>query len=415
MNYAKLLIRCFYVFFCSMSSALRILLEKNTLVGKNYDDWLRNIKLVFSLEKISYVLTDRTPKEPVEGASQEEVDDYRVLAQDFEQGRCFLLASMSNELQRRHEKMDVESILLHLKELYQKRPRALRYGVSCKLFDMKMVAGQSVEAHVLNMIGYIEEMEEMGLGLHHVLYIDIILKSLTPTFIPFIDNMMMNELEPELPNLLSLLREFEETRSKKTPALVLDSSSSKPKGKGKSKSLGPKKVVKKGKGKGKPLQGKKGKMAEAECFFCHKKGHWKRNCASFLADKKKHGNASSSGILVTTNIILSITSIAWVLDTEAGSHICNMLQGLRSRRELKNEEVVLQVGNKASVAAGAVGDFHHTLASGAKMILRNCYFISNFLCNVISVSSLARDGFVFVIKGNVMNIFLMIYCKVLEF
>ena len=159
------------------------------------------------------------------------------------------------------------------------------------------------------------------------------------------------------------LKEFKDNRSKRTPALVLDTSSPKPKGKGKSKSLGPKKDVKKGKGKGKPLQGKKGKMAEAECFFCHKKGHWRRNCTSYLADKKKQDVASSSGILVTTNIVLSITSTAWVLDTGAGSHICNLLQGLRNRRELRNKEVVLQVGNGASVAAGAVGDFHHTLAS----------------------------------------------------
>ena len=156
--------------------------------------------------------------------------------------------------------------------------------------------------------------------------------------------------------------------------------------------------MKKGKGKSNPPQSKKGKMAEAECFFCHKKWHWKSNCVSYLADKKKQVVASSSGIFVTTNIILSITSIAWVLDTGVGSHICNSLQGLRNRRELRDEEVVLQVGNGASIAAGAVGDFHHTLANGAKIVLRNCYFIPQFLCNVISISAIARDGHSFSIN-----------------
>ena len=80
--------------------------------------------------------------------------------------------------------MDVRSILLHLKELYEKRPRALRYGASCKLFGTKMTVGQSVEEHVLNMIGYIEDMEQMGLGLHSVLYIDLILKSPYPNLAP---------------------------------------------------------------------------------------------------------------------------------------------------------------------------------------------------------------------------------------
>ena len=69
-----------------MSTSLKFLLEKNTLVGSNYLDCLRNIKLVFFLEKISYVLTNPTPIKPVEGASHEEEEDYRILAKDFEQG-----------------------------------------------------------------------------------------------------------------------------------------------------------------------------------------------------------------------------------------------------------------------------------------------------------------------------------------
>ena len=105
-------------------------------------------------------------------------------------------------------------------------------------------------------------MEQMRLGLHAVLYTDLILKPLTPTFLPFIANMMMSEQEPGLPKLLNLLKEFEGNRSKRALALVLDTSSSKPQGKGKNKSLGPKKKVKKGKGKGNPPQSKKGKMAD---------------------------------------------------------------------------------------------------------------------------------------------------------
>ena len=68
-------------------------------------------------------------------------------------------------------------------------------------------------------------------------------------------------------------------------------------------------------------------------------------------------------------------------------------------------EVVLQVGNGASIATGAVRDFHHTLVNDAKIVLRNCYFIPQFLCNVIYISSLARDEYSFVIKENVVSIF----------
>ena len=56
--------------------------------------------------------------------------------------------------------------LLHFMELYEKRPYTLQYGVSCKSFDTKRVAGQLVETHLLNMIEYIVEMEELGFALN---------------------------------------------------------------------------------------------------------------------------------------------------------------------------------------------------------------------------------------------------------
>ena len=183
--------------------------------------------------------------------------------------------------------------------------------------------------------------------------------------------------------------------------MVIDSSSPKPKGKGKSKNLGLKKTVKKRKGEGKILPNKKGKMAEAECFFCHKKGHCKPNCASYLENKKKQDVASSSVYSLLQTLFCQLLLLLGYGD---GSHICNSFQGLKNRRELRSEEVVLQIGNGASIAAGAVGNFHHTLASGAKTVLRNCYCIPNFLCNVISISSLTRDVYSFVTKKNVMNI-----------
>src|SRR5664279_6604044 len=64
----------------------------------------------------------------------------------------------------------------------------------------------------------------------------------------------------------------------------------------------PKKVAPKYKGKGKkilkPNPPKVKVHASAECFYCHVKGHWKRNCPTFLADLKsgKASKPSSSGI-----------------------------------------------------------------------------------------------------------------------
>ena len=54
----------------------------------------------------------------------------------------------------------------------------------------------------------------------------------------------------------------------------------------------------KGKGKGKTAE------SRADCFFCKKRGHWKRNCPQYLATldpnrpskKKKQHGAADAGI-----------------------------------------------------------------------------------------------------------------------
>ena len=160
---------------------------------------------------------------------------------------------------------------------------------------------------------------------------------------------------------------------------------------------GVKKAVKKDKGKA--------KMMTAECFHCHKSGHWKRNCPEYLASltKNKQVVASSTGVFVTQNCF-SINHTSWVLDTGSGSHICNLLQGLKSYRKLGAGEMTMQVGNGAIVAALAVGDFHLALPNGNVLILNSCYFVPTMMCNIISISLLDKDGYVFKLENNVMNI-----------
>ncbi|PPZ28035.1 hypothetical protein C5P36_26375, partial [Escherichia coli] len=59
--------------------------------------------------------------------------------------KCYMLASMSNELQKQHENMQSASeILLHLQELYGEHSRNARYEISKQLFRMRMFEGQNV-------------------------------------------------------------------------------------------------------------------------------------------------------------------------------------------------------------------------------------------------------------------------------
>ena len=88
-------------------------------------------------------------------------------------------------------------------------------------------------------------------------------------------------------------------------------------------------------------QTKKRKLdqSQAECFFCKKQGHWKRNCPLYIGSldpnrpKKKQGNY----MITPCNFFICDTT-AWVLDTRSPYHICNLIQGLQVSRRFDEGE-----------------------------------------------------------------------------
>ena len=108
--------------------------------------------------------------------------------------------------------------------------------------------------------------------------------------------------------------------------------------------------------------------------------------------------------MIELNMSLNQTS-TWVLDTVCGSHICNLLQGLRRSKTLKEEEVIIRMGNGARVVVVAVGSFDLLMPTGKTIILDNCYFVPSIVRNIISIPMLDLDGFSFVIENNKCSIF----------
>ena len=114
-----------------MASSLSLIgiLDANKLTGPSYVDWLRNFRIILTQEKVSYILDTPAPDSLGKDAFEEERTAYKMWKDDSVTVKCIMLASMSNELQRQHEDMDVPSIF-SLKELYGKQSRTTRYEIS---------------------------------------------------------------------------------------------------------------------------------------------------------------------------------------------------------------------------------------------------------------------------------------------
>ncbi|XP_070048665.1 uncharacterized protein [Nicotiana tomentosiformis] len=141
--------------------SLREILETNKLVGPNFNDWYRNLRIVLVHEKLIDVI-DKTaklvpPENDVEGTKvyQKYLEECLVI-------KRIILVSMSSELQRKHQNMDPTAIIEYLK----------------KMVDTQLdIDNSPVGPHVNLVIDLTEELEKLGYNLGKELSGDLILKS----------------------------------------------------------------------------------------------------------------------------------------------------------------------------------------------------------------------------------------------
>src|ERR1043165_4424431 len=89
----------------------------------------------------------------------------------------------------------------------------------------------------------------------------------------------------------------------------------------------------------------------------------------------------------------------WVFDTGCCFHICNVLQGLRKIRKLKQGDLEVHVGNGQRVAVKAIGECVLLLPSGLELVLNNGYYIPSLTRNIVSVLALRGQGFNYRFNG----------------
>ena len=64
------------------SLSLQKILDSNKLIDPNYVDWLRNLKIVLTQEKLSYIFDISEPQEDRDDTTEEEVFTYRMWKND---------------------------------------------------------------------------------------------------------------------------------------------------------------------------------------------------------------------------------------------------------------------------------------------------------------------------------------------
>ena len=103
--------------------SLRSVLEKDKLVGTNFLDWFRNLRIVLRQERKLYVLDQPIHEEPPATTSKAQKDAYKKHTDDSLDVGCLMLATMTPELQKDLEHMEAYEMAVHLKEMFQQQSR----------------------------------------------------------------------------------------------------------------------------------------------------------------------------------------------------------------------------------------------------------------------------------------------------
>ncbi|XP_038680932.1 uncharacterized protein LOC119981864 [Tripterygium wilfordii] len=123
-------------------------------------------------EKISYIPDLKTTPTYKEGDSDTMKIEYEKYQEDGLKVKLYMLASMSNELQRQHK--------------------------------TKPDSRTSVHDHVIKIINHIERLKQLGVTMDTELQTDLVLQSLPDSFSQFVMNFNMNKIQVALHELLNL-------------------------------------------------------------------------------------------------------------------------------------------------------------------------------------------------------------------
>ncbi|GJX09298.1 hypothetical protein Tco_0199157 [Tanacetum coccineum] len=221
-----------------------------------------------------------------------------------------MLGSMTPELHGQFENYSHYEMLQELKSMFEKQARVERFDLIQTFHACKQEEGKSVAAYILQMKGYVDQLECLGYVLPQDLTIGLILNRLTKDFAGFVRNYNMHNMGKTIGELHTMIIKYEMGLPKKaeTPQVMMikggkiqksKKKSLKTKGKGKANGKGNDKQAYIPKPKN-PKPSAKEHPAKDNTYHHYKEvGHWKRNFPVYLAEllkkKKQVGIASSLG------------------------------------------------------------------------------------------------------------------------
>ncbi|XP_075095296.1 uncharacterized protein LOC142173574 [Nicotiana tabacum] len=322
----------------SSFNPLTSILNQNKLEALNYVDWKRNLDIVLTAEGYKFVIIEECPEKPNEDVIDDQVKAYNKWVKADEMARCYILASMENDLQHQHQsKRSAYNVLESLKEMFGEQNRAAKQTAMKALLNTKMAEGSSIRDHVLKMMGLLNELEVLGVVIGKESQVEMVMQTLPDSFQQFRLNYNMNKMNLSLAKLLNELQVEKSIIKQQAPVVALNVE---------------KASVSKSKG------GKKKKKAQ----------------------KVLVPGGAGAGVKKPK-------------DSGATNHICTTLQGFQENRRLSENEVCIFQANGELTPSLALEYIRVSFSSDGVLVLEDVLYVPSIRRNLILVLKIMDVGY----------------------
>ncbi|GJU90155.1 retrotransposon protein, putative, ty1-copia subclass [Tanacetum coccineum] len=204
-------------------SAFRSMFEREKLSGNNFNDWFRQLKLVLRVEKKMYVIEQPLPAAPAANSEANVLLEWNAIYDAYNEVACLILGSMTPELHRQFENSSPYDMIKELKAMFEKQAGVERFDLIQTFHACKQEEGKPVAAYVIQMKGYVDQLERLGYVLPQDLIVGLILNGLTKDFAGFVRNYNMHNMGKTIGELHAMLIEYEKGLPKKaeTPQVMM--------------------------------------------------------------------------------------------------------------------------------------------------------------------------------------------------
>ncbi|GJR67423.1 retrotransposon protein, putative, ty1-copia subclass [Tanacetum coccineum] len=259
---------------------------KSAMLDFESNKWIdaMNAEIQSMMDNMVWVLVDLPP-----GCKTVRIyDAYNEVA-------CLILGSMTVGLHRQFENSSPYDMIKELKAMFEKQAGVERFDLIQTFHACKQEQWKPVVAYVIQMKGYVDQLERLGYVLPHDVVVGFILNGLTTDFSRIVKNYNMHNMGKIVGELHAMLIEYEKGLPKKaeTPQVMMikggkiqkaNKKSLKAKGKGKANGKGKDKQVYIPKPKNPKPSTKEHPAKDNACHHCKEVGHWKRNCLVYLVE-----------------------------------------------------------------------------------------------------------------------------------